>query len=216
MEFGIKGTLLKWLGSYLKDRKQRVRVEDSYSTFQTINAGCPQGSVLGPLLALIYLNDLSNKVTNDVLFFADDTSLYSPHHLKNITSIQNSLQEDLNSIFAYGQDWYKPFNAKKTVMQTFTTKRNTHTPHLTFNKDPIPHVTIHKHLGLTLSNDLRFHAHVNELIQKVNRAMSPLYPIAKYLPRKFQLNFTKPTFYRISTIATWFTMDTWLFTTHDD
>ena len=182
-EFGIEGTLLQWLSSYLSDRKQRVRVGDSYSSFQTINAGCPQGSVLGPLLALIYLNDLSNKITNEVLFFADDTPLYAPHQPKNIADIQRSLQKDLDSIFAYGQVWYITFNAKKTIMQTFTTKRNNQTPYLTFGGEPITQVTSHKHLGLTLSNDLRFHAHINELILKVNRAMSPLYPIAKYLPR---------------------------------
>ena len=99
-------------------------------------------------------------------------------HPKNIAAIQKSLQKDLNSIFAYGQDWYITFNAKKTVMQTFTTKRNIQSPYLTFGGEPILQVTTHKHLGLTLSNDLRFHAHVNELIQKVNRAMSQLYPVA--------------------------------------
>ena len=183
VEFGIKGMLLQWLCSYLRDRKQRVRVGSSYSTFQTINTGCPQGSVLGPLLALIYLNDLSNKITNDVLFFADDTSLYAPHQSNNITRIQRSLQKDLDSIFAYGQDWYITFNANKTIMQTFTTKQNTQSPYLTFGGEPITRVTKHKHLGLTLSNDLRFHAHINEMILKVNRDMSPLYPIARYLPR---------------------------------
>ena len=182
-EFGIRGTLLQWLESYLKDRQQRVRVGDKFSTFRTINAGCPQGSVLGPLLALIYLNDLANKTTNDVLFFADDTSLYASHKPQNLMRTQQSLQHDLDSIFSYGQNWHITFNATKTVMQTFTTKRSMHSPQLTFGGEPIPRVTNHKHLGLTLSNDLRFHPHVNDIIQKVNRSLSPLYPIAKQLPR---------------------------------
>ena len=78
-EFYISGNLLSWLKSYLTDRHQKVRIEDSYSNMQTINAGCPQGSVLGPLLALIYLNGLANLTTNDILCYADDTSIYTTH-----------------------------------------------------------------------------------------------------------------------------------------
>ena len=76
-------------------------------------------------------------------------------------------------------------------MQTFTMKSNLQSPYLTFGGEPILQVTTHKHLDLTLSNDLRFHAHVNELIQKVNRAMSPLYPIAKYLSREILAHLYK-------------------------
>ena len=182
-EFGITGTLLKWLGSYLKDRKQRVRVGETFSTTATINAGCPQGSVLGPLLALLYLNGLTDRLENDALLFADDISLYAPHKSCNILQAQQSLQKDLNSIYSYGEVWHITFNATKTIMQTFSTKRDIQLPQLTFGGNAIQQTNAHKHLGLTLSKDLRFHSHVNELIQKVNRALSPLYSIAKYIPR---------------------------------
>ena len=81
--------------------------------------------------------------------------------------------------------WYISFNAKKTDMQKITSKRNIQSPYLTFGGKPILQVTTHKHLGLTLSNFLRFHAPVNKLVQKVNRAMSPLHPIAEDLFRKY-------------------------------
>ena len=182
-EFGLTGNLLKWLTSYLSGRKQRVKVGESYSTTLKINAGCPQGSVLGPLLAVLYLNDLSNQTSNETLFFADDTSIYASHTSNNLMTVENSLQKDLDAIYKYGQEWIITFNASKTVQQTFSNKLEKTSPKLTFGGEPIPIHNSHKHLGLTISEDLRFKEHVNKIIKKVNRNLGPLYPIAPYLPR---------------------------------
>ena len=77
---GIKGGLLCWLESYLQNRTHSVVISNSISKTQTVNAGCPQGSVLGPLLALIYLNDLAELTENEIYFFAM-TQFYSSHML---------------------------------------------------------------------------------------------------------------------------------------
>ena len=182
-EFGIKGLLLDWITSYLQNGRQRVLINNTFSTPRALNAGCPQGSVLGPLLALIYLNALTNSVKNDILFFADDTSLYSSHTTKDIHATQLSLQNDLDAIHKYGREWAITFNATKTIQQTFSYKRNHQPPNLTFGEESIPIRESHTHLGLAFSNDLRFHEHVNKLCQKVNRTLSPIYPIARYLSR---------------------------------
>ena len=182
-EFGITGQLLKWLEPYLKDRKQRVQLNNNISSTATLNAGCPQGSVLGPLLALMYLNQVVNNITNKVLLFADDISLYAPHNKHNLQHIQHTLQSDLNKIAAYGDKWHIRFNATKTVMQTFTTKQEIQSPKLKFGEQPVRETSEHKHLGLTFSTDLKFHSHVKDTIQKVNRALSPLYSVARFLPR---------------------------------
>ena len=182
-EFGISGTLLNWLKSYLSDRKQVVKIQNSLSAPRKINAGCPQGSVLGPLLALIYLNDLSTRTTNDILFFADDTSLYASHTCKTLTSTQSSLQLDLDEIKKYGQEWAIKFNDSKTVQQTFSHQPHNTPPQLTFGRLPIPATNTHSHLGLTFSKDLRFHEHINVILKKANKSLSPLYPIAHHLPR---------------------------------
>ena len=84
--YGIRGTPNNWFRSYLSDRKQYVSVSGTNSSFKSINHGVPQGSVLGPLLFLIYINDLPNAlVYSDAFIFADDTALlYSDKNLKRI------------------------------------------------------------------------------------------------------------------------------------
>ena len=197
-EFGLTGNLLKWLTSYLTDRKQRVKIGDTYSTVLKTNAGCPQGSVLGPLLAILYLNDLSNLTTNETLFFADDTSIYSSHTPDTLITVQQSLQKDLDEIYKYGEKWLITFNAAKTVQQTLSNKNNIISPSLTFGGEPIPIHSSHKHLGLTISEDLRFKEHVNNIIKNVNRNLGPLYPIAPFLPRQIleqiYLTYIRPYF----------------------
>ena len=77
---GISRNLLKLLEDFLKERKQRVVLNGQVSTWKNINAGVPQGSILGPLLFLIYINDLTEGLTTNVKLFADDTSLFSVVH----------------------------------------------------------------------------------------------------------------------------------------
>ena len=187
MFFGLSGTLLTWLKSYLTGRTHRVKIENANSSLQTTTSGCPQGSVLGPLLALIYLDGLSTKTSNDTLFFADDTSLYASHNSKTFNSAQKSLQLDLDNIQKYGHEWKITFNGSKTIQQTFSLKNNPSIPKLHFDGQIIPISDNHKHLGVYLSSDLRFKTHINEIIKKVNKALGPLYPIAKYVPRNILL-----------------------------
>ena len=182
-DFGLSGTLLTWLKSYLTNRSQKVIIENISSSLQKIDAGCPQGSVLGPLLALIYLDGLSTKTSNDTLFFADDTSLYASHNKDDLITTQISLQNDLDNIQEYSQEWKITFNCAKTIQQTFSLKNEPKTPLLGFNGQIIPTNDCHKHLGISRSTDLKFQAHINEIIKKVNKALGPIYPIAKHLPR---------------------------------
>ena len=128
----------------------------------------------GPLLAIMYLNDLAKQTHNDALFYADDTSLYSSHLHDNLGDKQ-SIQNDLDTIRRYGQDWAITFNTQKTVP-------------LQFDGQHIPTMTQHKHLGLILSTDLHFHDHVNSIIRTVNMLLGPIYPVAKFLSRSILNN----------------------------
>ena len=150
-------TLVSW-----PDRRHKVKIGDTVSTTQTINTGCPQGSILGPLLAILYLDGLADQTENVALFYADDISLYTSHSFENRALVQASMQRDLNIIENYGKQWAITFNSTKTVCQTFS-YRNQITPlTLTFAGQSIPSVDSHKHLGLILSKDLRFHDHVKK------------------------------------------------------
>ena len=90
---GISGDLLNILTDFLSNRKQRVVLNGQVSTWTSVNAGVPQGSILGPLLFLIYINDLSDNLSSNVKLFADDTSLFSVIHDINISA--GELNEDL-------------------------------------------------------------------------------------------------------------------------
>ena len=117
--FGVSGNVLEWLGSYLADRKQRVAVGNSVSAPLKIAAGCPQGSVLGPLLASMYLNDIKAVTSSPTLLFADDTAIFLAHK-PNSPDAALQLQLDLDKIGQFGETWGITFSALKTVQQTFS------------------------------------------------------------------------------------------------
>ena len=142
---------------------------------------------MGPLLALMYLDGLKDKVTNNILLYADDTSIHASHTTEDMNIVQASLQRDLDNIDEYAKQWAIKFNTTKTAQQTFSRKLHPTKPKLHFANHNIPTNTkTHKHLGIIFSNDLRFHNHINNIIKKANIALSPLYPIAKHIHRNTQ------------------------------
>ena len=108
---GIGGPLLQWVDSYLHDRSQRVVIHGKSSAWGSIEAGVPQGSVLGPLMFLIYVNDITNIVQSEIRLFADDTTLY----VKVDDPVQSStmLNQDLASVSSWSNKWLVSFNPKK-------------------------------------------------------------------------------------------------------
>ena len=123
-KYGIRGIALKWFESYLTDRKMRVKCnvassgKTEYSKYLNITYGTPQGSCLGPLIFLIFTNDLyRNLVYSSAILFADDTTLYKTH--RNLTYLKWCLEDDLNTL----SDWFTAnkltLNLDKTVCILF-------------------------------------------------------------------------------------------------
>ena len=105
MELTVNFSLLS---DYLSQREQRVVVNGQYSNWAPVNSGVPQGSVLGSLLFLIFINDLESNLISQVKFFADDTSIFSVVRDPNLTAIQ--LNEDLKTIATWAYQWKMSFN----------------------------------------------------------------------------------------------------------
>ena len=113
---GISGNLLKFFENYLSNRKQRVVINGSCSDYLPIESGVPQGSVLGPLLFLIYINDLEINIKSKIKFFADDTMLYSV--IQNPLTSAADLNHDLQVIQQWAHQWKMEFNPDPTKQAT--------------------------------------------------------------------------------------------------
>ena len=110
--YGIRGELLLWFKSYLENRNQKVCINESLSSPRNITAGVPEGSVLEPLLFLIYINVISENLQRSARLFADDTSLsYSSRNLQNLQLIIN---DDLQHLHEWARRWLITFNPSKT------------------------------------------------------------------------------------------------------
>ena len=150
-QLGVIGHLLVWFTDYLTSREQSVIVKTAKSRSRSLNAGVPQGSVLGPLLFLTCVNDISEHLLSMSRLFADDTSLAcSATHVPDIEGILN---HDLHMISQWADSWLVTFNPSKKVAMLFTNK-NVQPPNLLFNDVQIQFVDSHKHLGLTLSSKM--------------------------------------------------------------
>ena len=183
---GVSGELLKLLKNYLSNRKQRVVLNGSAADYDDVKSGVPQGSVLGPLLFLIYINDLEQNIKSQVRFFADDTMLFSI--VKNPVTSANDLNQDLETIRQWAHQWKMEFNPDPTKQATellFSCKNDSpiHPPIL-FNGIPVSKVDEHKHLGVILDSKLSFQSHVNEKITKTKKTIGIIKHLSQFLPIK--------------------------------
>ena len=122
---GISGNLLKLFENYLHNRKERVVLNGSFSDYSIIESGVPQGSVLGPLLFLIYINDLERNIKSNIKFFADDTMLFSI--VKDAVISSDDLNHDLDIICHWAHQWKMEFNPEPTKQSYFLARNLVHT-----------------------------------------------------------------------------------------
>ena len=190
---GVSGDLLSLLKNFLADRKQRTVLNGQSSNWGDICAGVPQGSILGPLFFLIYINDLTENIKCKVKLFADDTSLFTI--VEDADSAACDLNHDLEQIKLWAYKWRMSFNPdprKQAVELIFSTKnaRIDHPP-LVFNNIPVINVDQHKHLGIILDRKLSFSAHIMAAISKARKGIGMLRFLSNYLSRNTLNNLYK-------------------------
>ena len=168
-QIGVEGTFLNTISSYLAGRQQVVVVDGVKSDIMPLKSGVPQGSRLGPLLFIIYINDIVDDIESDILVFADDTSLMAVGD--DPTETVEKLNRDLVKISSWAKKWKVVFNAKKSKDIIFSKKYLNNSPPLLLDGTVIDRVNTHKHLGLILTSSLDFSSQVNEVCLKANQKL---------------------------------------------
>ena len=150
------------------------------SNLLEIKAGVPQGSRLGPLLFIIYINDIVEGIESDILIFADDCSLLASG--KDPTETVEQINRDLERISSWASTWKVTFNSKKSKDMIFSNKMLNNSPPLLFNNNVIDRVNAHRHLGVYLTSNLDWSMQINDVCLRANRKLSVLKSI-RYLKR---------------------------------
>ena len=174
--YGFRSHILNWCKAFLSDRQQRVVLGDFLSEWKDVTSGVPQGSVLGPLLFVIFINDLSVNIFNKLELFADDTKIIAKIVNESSSEV---LQHDLNKLVKWSHDWSIKFNDEKCKVMhigktnpQFKYKMNEHTLQITVAE---------RDLGLIISNDLNWEHHVISATSKANRALGTIKHASRYL-----------------------------------
>ena len=155
--YGVSGKTNDWIKSFLTGRSQCVAVDGEESDWCPVVSGIPQGSVLGPVLFLLFIKDITDEFTYTVRLFADDSVIY-----RNIKTPEDQilLHRDLLTVFNWAKIWGMSLNVKKCVHLTISNKRQPLTYVYTIDGDAIPHERSTKYLGVTISSDLSWTTHI--------------------------------------------------------
>ena len=165
---GITGSIHTWINNFLTRRTQSVVLEGASSEHVDVQSGVPQGTVLGPLLFILYINDLPKGVDSQVRLFADDCIIY-----REIQSDADNtaLQQDINRLCAWEAKWQMKFNIDKCHVMHITHKRRVKVTQYTMNGTPLHSIAKHSYLGVELNSKLNWADHINTTASKANKVL---------------------------------------------
>ena len=193
--YGLSNTPLNWFSSYLQNRMQFIDFDGTLSNTVLMTTGVPQGSVLGPLLFIIYMNDIREGSENfKAILYVDDTNLLSPlcpfstsTSLKDIQTEQLSenISKELDDILEWLNINKLSLNVKKTKFMIFhyrQRKIDNLIPNLKINSEPIERVTEFNFLGLTIDEHLNWSPHIQKVSNKISRTLGITNRLKLFLP----------------------------------
>ena len=174
--YGVRGVALQWIRSYLSNRKKFVQIKDTRSEFYEIKCGVPQGSILGPLLFILYVNDLQRALKQATsLLFADDTSIYYSH--SDIKQLEATLNSELQSLDIWMKSNKLSVNISKSNYLIFHPSQKNLRLNLTLKYDD--QILIQKRhvkfLGVYLDENLSWKIHINYISKKISKSVGIIY-----------------------------------------
>lgn len=167
-QYGVVGKINQWILDFLTSRRQAVVVNGVKSGFIDVKSGVPQGSVLGPCLFLVYINDLPNNLRTRSRLFADDTAIYTA---VDSMSDQLALQQDLNALASWERKWDMQFHPQKCVSLPVTRCREPLPYQYVLHSHTLDTVRSAKYLGITIKKDIGWSDHIENVCSKANRAL---------------------------------------------
>ena len=183
--YGLRGIVLDWFKNYLTNRKQFVEYNNHASATKQLSSGMPQGSILGPLGFIIYVNDIPNAVPDlSLILYADDTSAFTSH--ENIQTLNNTINTGLTQLNTWFNTNKLSLNHKKTNYMLFGTRYKTKQCNNNFkvslDDKEIDHVNAFKFLGVSVDQNLTWKNHIDNLVKKCSSGIGMLYKVKRFLP----------------------------------
>ena len=173
---GFSNPVVNWFRSYLSSRAAVTSINNSTSNPKPVTVGVPQGSILGPLLFLLYINDLPQCLNHcKAILYADDTLLY--HSARTVADLQHKINTDLESLSHWLNNNLLTLNNEKTKFMLFSNKKQAHSHPdvtITMQNENIQREKTIKYLGITLSEDFSWHEHIDSMINKINQRLGVL------------------------------------------
>ena len=191
-QIGIQGRLISWLQDFLVGRTMQVLVKGTTSNTREVKSGVPQGSVLGPILFLLYINHIASNLTCSYKVFADDLKIFMKLDKVSPLTSAHDLQRDIDLLHTTASSWGLAMNFQKCAVLHFRRKFHTLTPtSYTLNGDMIPCVSSYSDLGVIVDNEMKFHEHCSQAACKAGGVAHNFLKSTRCRSRDFMMHILK-------------------------